>query len=113
MQQAFVAQADPEGLVRVAFVLASSTIMGHVVRFALEEGLVDFEDLYSEYDASEVDEEEYSRMLETEPDLVCSEMQMRHEFRQKRKLTEQEVLGNAQKRQQQKLIRAKKKQEMK
>ena len=106
-----MAQADPKG--RVAFALASSTIMGHVVRCALEEGLVDFEDLYSEYEASEVDEEEYSRMLETEPDFICSEMQMRPEFRQKRKRTEEEVLGNAQNRQrQQKQIRAKKEQEM-
>ena len=88
----------------ILFALVSSTIMSDAVRFALEEGLVDIEDLYSDRDASEIDEEESPWMLE---------MQRRHELRQKRKRTEEEVLGNAQKRERrQKLIRAKKEHEM-
>ena len=77
-------------------------------RFALEEGLLGAEDVYSDFDESEMEHVQEEEELEGRH-FIPDEVLQRWERRQKRKETEFEVLGDAAKRRRrQELIREKK-----
>ena len=77
-------------------------------RFAIEEGLIDAADVYSDYDESEMEHVQEEEELEGRH-FIPDEVLQRWERRQKRKETEFEVLGDAAKRRRrQELIREKK-----
>ena len=77
-------------------------------RFALEEGLLGAEDVYSDFDESEMEHVQEEEELEGRH-YIPDEVLQRWEQRRKRKETEFEVLGDAAKRRrQQELIREKK-----
>ena len=80
------------------------------VRFAIEEGLIDAADVYSDYDESEVEHvQEEEELEQIYGHFIPDEVLQRWEQRQKRKETEFEVLGDAAKRRRrQELIREKK-----
>ena len=94
-----------------AFVVQNIFVASMAARFAIEEGLIDAEDVYSDYDESEMEHVQEEEELE-EGHYIPDEVLQRWERRQKRKETELEVLGNARKRRrQQELIRSKKESE--
>ena len=76
-------------------------------RFAFEEGLVDAEDVYSEYEQIlEEDIADYEELQEIFGPSIPDHVLQRWEQSQKRKETELEVLGNAcKRRRRQELIR--------
>ena len=77
-------------------------------RFAIEEGLLGAEDVYSDFDESEMEHVQEEEELEGRH-FIPDEVLQRWERRQKRKETEFEVLGDAAKRRRrQELIREKK-----
>ena len=80
------------------------------VRFAFEEGLLSAEDVYSDFDESEMEHvQEHEELEQTHGHCIPDEVLQRWERRQKRKETEFEVLGDAAKRRRrQELIREKK-----
>ena len=83
------------------------------MEFLLEEGLIDPEDVYSDYDESDVEhdqeEQELEQTYENYGHPIPVDVLQRWEQRRKRKETEEEVLGNAKKRRRvQALIREKK-----
>ena len=83
------------------------------VRFAFEEGLLSAEDVYSDFDESEMEHvQEHEELEQTYGHYIPDEVLQRWEQRRKRKETELEVLGNAKKRRRrQELIRSKKESE--
>ena len=94
---------------------AASVVQGFLanmnVCFALEEGLLSAEDVYSDFDESEMEHVQEHEELEG-GHYIPDEVLQRWEQRRKRKETELEVLGNAKKRRRrQELIRSKKESE--
>ena len=91
-----------------AFVAQNSFVASMAARFAIEEGLLGAEDVYSDFDESEMEHVQEEEELEGRH-LIPDEVLQRWERRQKRKETEFEVLGDAAKRRRrQELIREKK-----
>ena len=90
-----------------AFVVQNSFVASMAARFAIEEGLLDAEDVYSDFDESEMEHVQEEEELEGRH-FIPDEVLQRWERRQKRKETEFEVLGDAAKRRRrQELIREK------
>ena len=87
----------------------AQNVVSMTARFAIEEGLVDPEDVYSEYEEIlEEDIADYEELEEIFGPSIPDNVLQRWEQGQKRKETELEVLGNAAKRQRrQELIREK------
>ena len=91
-----------------AFVAQNSFVASMAARFAIEEGLLGAEDVYSDFDESEMEHVQEEEELEGRH-FIPDEVLQRWERRQKRKETEFEVLGDAAKRRRrQELIREKK-----
>jgi len=89
-------------------VVQNSFVASMAARFALEEGLLGAEDVYSDFDESEMEHVQEEEELEGRH-FIPDEVLQRWERRQKRKETEFEVLGDAAKRRRrQELIREKK-----
>ena len=93
-----------------ACVVQNSFVASMAARFAIEEGLIDAADVYSDYDESEMEHvQEEEELEQTYGHFIPDEVLQRWERRQKRKETEFEVLGDAAKRRRrQELIREKK-----
>ena len=87
----------------------AQNVVSMTARFAIEEGLVDPDDVYSEYEEIlEEDIADYEELEEIFGPSIPDNVLQRWEQGQKRKETELEVLGNAAKRQRrQELIREK------
>ena len=85
----------------------AQNVVSMTARFAIEEGLVDPDDVYSEYEEIlEEDIADYEELEEIFGPSIPDNVLQRWEQGQKRKETELEVLGNAAKRQRrQELIR--------
>ena len=96
-----------------AFVAQNSFVASMAARFAIEEGLLGAEDVYSDFDESEMEHvQEHGELEQTYGHYIPDEVLQRWEQRRKRKETELEVLGNAKKRRRrQELIRSKKESE--